>query len=247
MRITSMNVAAGLLALFGVVCLAVVLTPGTAYSSPTAATVQRAAVLQHIAGSNEAKQTGSGSDAAQKLAQGTQASLSGFEQRAQAERGATEAAAVIDTVPRVKVDVYMEMMCPDTARFFVHDLGPERFPDQLWDIVELHLVPWVRCVTAHRHHSVPLHTLHACTSVLCLCRSHVPCTLHVLALRGVPARTLAHALGPRRRRRCCGHRQRACRLCAGAPISAGTNHRHKVHTAAAPVPRALARRRARCT
>lgn len=50
--------------------------------------------------------------------------------------------------PRVKVAAYIEMMCPDCARFVVHDLGPQRFPDEVWRIVDLRFVPWVRKLPA---------------------------------------------------------------------------------------------------
>jgi hypothetical protein len=46
--------------------------------------------------------------------------------------------------PRVKVTAYVEMMCPDCARFVVHDLGTKHFPFDLWDIVNFQFIPWVR-------------------------------------------------------------------------------------------------------
>jgi hypothetical protein len=45
---------------------------------------------------------------------------------------------------RVKVTAYIEMLCPDCARFVVHDLGDKHFPIDLWDIVSFEFVPWVR-------------------------------------------------------------------------------------------------------
>jgi hypothetical protein len=44
---------------------------------------------------------------------------------------------------RVKVTAYIEMLCPDCARFVVHDLGDEHFPVGLWDIVSFDFIPWV--------------------------------------------------------------------------------------------------------
>lgn len=47
-------------------------------------------------------------------------------------------------VPRVSVRVYVEALCPDSARFVVYDLASDRFPSSLWDIVDISYIFWVR-------------------------------------------------------------------------------------------------------
>lgn len=46
--------------------------------------------------------------------------------------------------PRVSVRVYVEALCPDSARFVVYDLASDRFPSSLWDIVDINYIFWVR-------------------------------------------------------------------------------------------------------
>jgi hypothetical protein len=50
----------------------------------------------------------------------------------------------LENADKVMVDAYIEMMCLDCARFVVHDLGPDRFANDLWAITSLRLIPWVR-------------------------------------------------------------------------------------------------------
>lgn len=47
-------------------------------------------------------------------------------------------------VPRVSVRVYVEALCPDSARFVVYDLAGDRFPSSLWDIIDINYIFWVR-------------------------------------------------------------------------------------------------------
>lgn len=47
-------------------------------------------------------------------------------------------------VRRVSVRVYVEALCPDSARFVVYDLASDRFPSSLWDIVDINYIFWVR-------------------------------------------------------------------------------------------------------
>ena len=59
----------------------------------------------------------------------------------------------------VKVEAYIEMMCPDSGNFVVHDLGPERYPADLWAITELTLVTWVRFLQTKGYgHKTPIRT-----------------------------------------------------------------------------------------
>lgn len=44
----------------------------------------------------------------------------------------------------VEVSVFLETLCPDSARFIVHDLAPPLFPDDLWQVVDARFVLWVR-------------------------------------------------------------------------------------------------------
>jgi hypothetical protein len=46
---------------------------------------------------------------------------------------------------RVEVGVYIEALCPDSARFIVYDLADAHFPKDLWDIVDMKYYFWVRC------------------------------------------------------------------------------------------------------
>lgn len=46
-------------------------------------------------------------------------------------------------IPRVSVRVYVEALCPDSARFVVYDLASDRFPSRLWDIVDINYIFWV--------------------------------------------------------------------------------------------------------
>lgn len=45
---------------------------------------------------------------------------------------------------RVEVGVYIEALCPDSARFIIYDLADAHFPKDLWDIVEMQYYFWVR-------------------------------------------------------------------------------------------------------
>eukprot|EP00892_Ulva_mutabilis_P000698 jgi/Ulvmu1/10629/UM066_0008.1 len=44
--------------------------------------------------------------------------------------------------PRVSVRVYVEALCPDSARFVVYDLASNHFPSSLWDIVDINYIFW---------------------------------------------------------------------------------------------------------
>ena len=45
---------------------------------------------------------------------------------------------------RVEVGVYIEALCPDSARFILYDLADSHFPKDLWDIVDMKYYFWVR-------------------------------------------------------------------------------------------------------
>lgn len=50
---------------------------------------------------------------------------------------------------RVEVGVYIEAMCPDSARFIIYDLADSHFPKDLWDIVDMKYYLWVRVNSLH--------------------------------------------------------------------------------------------------
>lgn len=45
--------------------------------------------------------------------------------------------------PMVKLDVYMETLCPGSALFVKEEL-PKLFVNELYSIIDLSIVPWVR-------------------------------------------------------------------------------------------------------
>lgn len=53
------------------------------------------------------------------------------------------AASVRGYVPLVKLDVYMETLCPASA-YFVKEELPKLFLNNVSSIIELSIVPWVR-------------------------------------------------------------------------------------------------------
>ena len=40
--------------------------------------------------------------------------------------------------------MYIEALCPDSARFILYDLADSHFPKDLWDIVDMKYYFWVR-------------------------------------------------------------------------------------------------------
>jgi Gamma interferon inducible lysosomal thiol reductase (GILT) len=131
---TSRSFGVGLLAAFVLVLAGVLSFSPSRSSASSSVAVQR--ILPHDA-----------SDADDSHDAGERAQLRVDAEQGQSDLEATsedEQAELAQGAARVKVDAYIEMMCPDCARFVLHDLAPERFPDQLWDIVHLRLVPWVR-------------------------------------------------------------------------------------------------------
>lgn len=141
MELTASHFAVAIVLAVTLVCLAVTLSP----SDTTVASIRQVVLKSRISDSLDArgfatKQQLADLDAG--IASGTAGELNSSADRKPAKPPQVPPAP--GGGQRVEVRAYIEMMCPDCARFLVNDLSTDKFPSELWDFVSLELVPWVR-------------------------------------------------------------------------------------------------------
>ena len=126
-KVTTSNVALTLIAAFAIVFFLVLL------SGPTPVTDGQISRLERVPHD----------PVAQQLHTVSQQAGNQLDDTSQGDARVQPRVDTGDQPARVQVAAYIEMMCPDCARFVVHDLGAQRFPADVWSITDLRFVPWV--------------------------------------------------------------------------------------------------------